>query len=247
MSQEDHDQAAFHAAVRAEVAKQVAQFQTQFAASMEAAIRANLRGLDHANAELKTQQIALVEEIDAAHAATIKAEREGEKIAEAYFQNSRSALGESARQSLLRELTWMHLQAGRSVEDICLWLGVKRDFVEELIQLLDRKADTRRKERKKNRIQLDFNPRLRYVSSGRSGSIVFQNDLTQFELWWEFGGGGVLAIIDIPTEHEWTARTQLPLEHRDGVLQFIAEQVLEDQAASSAGYEIGDGVITIFD
>ncbi|MDP1561365.1 MAG: hypothetical protein Q8M16_08210 [Pirellulaceae bacterium] len=60
---------------------------------------------------------------------------------------------EVAKQSLRRDLVWMHLQAGRKVEDICLWLGVKRDYVEELITIFDRKADFRREQRKKSRIQ----------------------------------------------------------------------------------------------
>lgn len=246
MSQEDNEQAAFQAAVQAEVAKQVAALQRHFAQSMESAVRANLQGLDLAKANLSKQSLALAEEIDTARQATKAAQRSGEAIAEAYFQESRAAVQESARQSLLRELTWKHLQEGRSIEDICLWLGVGRDYVQKFVERMDWKAESLRNAQKQTRIKLDSNAGLRYVSQGRSGSIIFQNDQTSFEMWWEFGGGNVLAIIDIPTESQWTGRTKLPQEHRDGVLRFIAEQVIEDQAGGRAGYEIGDGVITIF-
>ncbi len=246
MSQEDHEQTAFQAAVQAEVMKQVAELQRSFAQSMESAVRVNLLGLDRANANLNNQSLALAEEIDAARQATKAAQRSGEEIAEAYFQESRAALQESARQSLLRELTWQHLQAGRGIDDICLWLGVGRDYVQRFVDRMDRKAELLRDTQKQNRIELEGNPSLRYVSHGRSGSLIFQNNQTSFEMWWEFGGGNALAIIDIPTESQWTGRTKLPLEHRDGVLRFIAEQVVEDQAGGRAGYEIGDGVITIF-
>jgi len=246
MSQEENEQATFQSAVQAEVAKQVAELQRHFAQVMESAVRVNLQGLDLANANLNDQSKILADEIDAARQATKAAQASGEKIAEAYFQASRAALQECARQSLLRELTWQHVQAGRAVEDICQWLGVGRDYVQRFVERMDRKAESLCHTREQNRIELEFNPRLRYVSQGRSGSIIFQNDHTSFEMWWEFGGGNVLAIIDVPTESQWTGRTKLPLEHRDGVLRFIAEQVVDDQAGGRAGYEIGDGVITIF-
>ncbi|MBI5917403.1 MAG: hypothetical protein HY842_18705 [Bacteroidetes bacterium] len=90
------------------------------------------------------------------------------------------------------------------------------------------------------------NARLRYESSGRGGTIYFENEDTTFDMWWEFAGGNALAIIGIPSSKHWVAQTKLPLEKREIVLQFIGEQVIEDQAAGMGYFEIDDGYLTIF-
>lgn len=90
------------------------------------------------------------------------------------------------------------------------------------------------------------NARLLYSSEGRSGTVFFESDEAKFDLWWEFGGGDGLAIIDIPSEQQWTARTKLPSEKRAAILDYIAQQVIQDQASGRGTYEISDNYLMIY-
>jgi len=90
------------------------------------------------------------------------------------------------------------------------------------------------------------NARIRYTSEGRSGNLYFESDETTFNVWWEFGGGDALAIINIPTEQTWEAQTKLPLDKRDAVLDYIAAQVIHDQASGRGTFEISNNFLTIY-
>lgn len=90
------------------------------------------------------------------------------------------------------------------------------------------------------------NARLLYSTGGRGGTVFFESDEAKFDLWWEFGGGDALALIDIPSEQQWVARTKLPLEKRAAVLDFIAQQVIHDQASGRGTYETSDNYLTIY-
>jgi hypothetical protein len=87
---------------------------------------------------------------------------------------------------------------------------------------------------------------LRYESSGRAGTLYFKNQETSFSMWWEFGGGDALAIINIPSAQNWETETQLALDKRAVVLQFIGEQVVRDQASGNGYYEIAEDFLTIY-
>lgn len=90
------------------------------------------------------------------------------------------------------------------------------------------------------------NARLNYSTEGRGGTVFFESDETNFDMWWEFGGGDALAIIDIPSEQHWVARTNLPLEKRAAILDYIGQQVIQDQASGRGTYEISDNCLTIY-
>lgn len=91
-------------------------------------------------------------------------------------------------------------------------------------------------------------PRLRYEEQGRCGRIHFENGRARFDLYWEFGGGQTLAVIDAPSPEEWVSRTGLPLSERDSVLRFIATQVIRDKTSTGRNrFEIGPAGITIFE
>jgi hypothetical protein len=244
MNKQD-ETARFEAAVQAEVARRMAEQQAQFAQMMEQTMRASLQGMDGANAALEKERQALAQALDAAKAERRKAEAEGEKIAEDYFQKSRVALVESAQHSQLRNLAHDHLLAGRSVEDICQWLRVEAPFVEAIIEVIDRRAAFRAEQKRPPAQPPGY--RLTYQDYGRSGTIWFEDGQFRFDMWWEFGGINALVIIDIPTPDQWTARTQMPIERRDEVLRYVAEQVIHDQTLSgNNGYTIGTSAITIY-
>lgn len=86
--------------------------------------------------------------------------------------------------------------------------------------------------------------RVIYSQSGRGGTITYQDGETDIPLDWEFGGGNCVVIIFVPTEAQWEKATGLPLSERLPVLEFVAQQVIRDQAPSCR-YEISDPWIEI--
>lgn len=83
--------------------------------------------------------------------------------------------------------------------------------------------------------------RVSYRQDGRSGYVVFSQSVKSFEMYFEFGGGDVVACIDVPSALEWERRTGFPLEMRQRILEFIGDRVVKDQVAMSEGrYEIHD-------
>lgn len=90
------------------------------------------------------------------------------------------------------------------------------------------------------------NARLLYSTQGRGGTVFFESNETKFDMWWEFGGGDALAIVNIPSEQHWVAKTQLPLEKRAAILDFIGQQVIQDQASGKGTYEISENYLTIY-
>ncbi len=88
--------------------------------------------------------------------------------------------------------------------------------------------------------------RVGYRNQGRSGAVVFRMGLRSFEMYYEFGGGDTVAIIDVPSQAEWFARTRFPIEQRQSILEFIGATVAKDQVSKGRGrYEIHDDCIRI--
>lgn len=89
--------------------------------------------------------------------------------------------------------------------------------------------------------------RIKYVSEGRSGKVVYESAEATFALYYEFGGGDVVACIDIPGEQNWEKHTGLPITRRDEVLHFIGKQVAKDQISSGKGsYKIENNWLNIY-
>lgn len=88
--------------------------------------------------------------------------------------------------------------------------------------------------------------RVRYFSDGRSGRVVFSMGLKSFEMYYEFGGGDTVAILDIPSLAEWRAKTGFADELRPQILGYIGATVARDQVSFGRGrYEIHDDHIRI--
>jgi len=236
----------FDAAVQAEVARQMMAMQAQFAQAMQRSVQSGLQGIDGASAALADERAAVAAELDAVQELRRAAEREGEKMAEEYFQKSRQMLVEFTRTEQKRDLARAHLLAGRGVDEICLWLDVEPEFVERIVEVLDRVAEFRRTRPASETIDLPGSPQVKYRQEGRGITVIYENGPVQFELWAEGGMGSALLLIDVPPPDRWRARTTLPEEERRDVLRFIAERVMAEQARSGSGYEVGDAVITIF-
>ena len=193
-----------------------------------------------ANAEIihKEAEVAL----DAAREIHAKAEREASIITEQYFKDRQEQFMEAARTELLRNLTRQHLESGKKAEEISYWLNLPLSFVEEIQDIIRRKGNFDKSKSKK----MENNPALEYLNQGRGGSVLFRNDKTRFSMWWEFGGGEAVAIVNIPMEDKWEDYTRLPLSERKSTLNFIGEQIVKDQLSGKGSFIIGQNVITFY-
>jgi hypothetical protein len=220
----------------------------QFSQMVQQAYQEALKGADAitANAE-KVRQDAL-RELDAAREARRVAEAEGEKMAQDYFAKTRKQLIEATRTELLRTLVRQHLETGKTPTEICVWLDVPAEFVEDIRVVWERAARFRERgsDERPPRLKLEGNPSLRYETMGRGGTVWFESREAKFDMWWEFAGGDALAIVDIPTPDQWEARTKLPRDRREKVLTFIGEQIVEDQTGGEGSFIIGENVLTIY-
>lgn len=94
----------------------------------------------------------------------------------------------------------------------------------------------------KNSPQVSF-----HDGPGPSGRVIFRHDGITIDLYREFGGGDVLAIIDAPTPKNWPTATGTPLEKRAEILNFIGKKAVEKQTAAGRGrFEVQDNCILIF-
>jgi hypothetical protein len=216
--------------------------QEDFSRIMEDTYKKALTQSDAIVAKAKSIQKEAEAELDAAREIHAKAESEASVITEQYFKDRQVQFMEAARTELLRNLTLQHLESGEKAEEICYWLNLPLSFVEDIQVIIDRKGklDTAITKNMEN------NPALEYINEGRGGSVIFKNDKTRFSMWWEFGGGDAVAIVNIPTEDKWEDYTRLPLSERKSTLNFIGVQIVLDQLSGKGTYIIGQDVITFY-
>ncbi len=243
MSKQDED-ARIAAEVQKQVATIVAEQQKQFAKMMEATMKSSVKGIDKANSSLEKERKAVQKELDAVQELRKKAEKEGDQMAQAYFENRQKQFREAAQTELLHNLVRMHLEAGKSAREIEQWLEVPKKLVKDIQDLLDRLAKYASEQPK--RTQIEGNPKLRYADYGRGGTIYYESPDANFDMWWEFAGGDALVIVDIPTPENWEIRTKLPLEQREKVLRFVGEQILQDKNLGNGSFIIGENVLTFY-
>lgn len=89
--------------------------------------------------------------------------------------------------------------------------------------------------------------RVAYVNEGRSGRVVFTQGLKTFDMYFEFGGGDVVAVLDVPSEAEWGAKTGIPVAMRGAILEFVGRSVVRDQTSGGRGrFEVGGTSIRVY-
>jgi hypothetical protein len=89
-----------------------------------------------------------------------------------------------------------------------------------------------------------FTRSVTYRQNGRGGTILYKDSENSIAFDWEFGGGNTVAIIFIPEISHWVSATEAPVNQRQEILTFIAEQVVRDQAPSGH-YVINSNTILI--
>ena len=218
--------------------------QEEFSNQLENAYKEALKQADLIVANAEQLKLATEAELSEAKKIRMNAELEAEKMVHEYFNLRQEQFMEAARTELLRNLTRTHLEDGKSIDEIKNWLKVNESFIIEIKTILERVAMIRSKNAEA--LEMEGNPKVTYENKGRGGNVCFQNDKTRFNLWWEFAGGDALVILDIPTEKQWVARTNISLEDRKKVIIFIAEQIIKDQMSGSGTYIVGENVITFY-
>lgn len=241
---EPSEEARIEAEVQKRLAAIMAEQQQQWAAAMEAMMKSSLGGLDQANADLAKEQKKLETELDRARELHRKAELEGEKMAMEAYEKHRTQYDESAKIKVLRDLTRLHIEAGKTDGEIIAWLGVEKDFIENIRTVVER-VQKFRAENQPERVIPSGRPVVRFQDYGRGGTVYFESEEANFEMWWEMGVHA-LAIVDVPTPDTWLARTGLPPERRAEILHFIGEEIVARQTTRGGSFIVGENVLTIY-
>lgn len=214
----------------------------EFSQRLESAYREALQGADAIKEQAARLLAEAERERDAAKEARARAEAEGRERAEAAFEQAREAQRRAVREELLRGLVRKHLQAGRAAADIETWLEAGPELIEQIREEL---APPPRNRSRAIPAGLPPGARVGTTQDGRSGTVWFECAAAKFDVWWEFAGGNALAIVELPTPEQWTARTGLPAETRGAVTEFMGQQLVAQQAPGGS-FKVGDDVLTLY-
>ncbi len=145
---------------------------------------------------------------------------------------------------MLRDLTRLHIEAGKTDEEIIAWIGVEQDFIEN-IRVVVQRVQKFRAENQAKRVIPAGRPVVRFQDYGRSGTVYFESEEAKFDLWWEMGVHALI-IVDAPTPDMWEDKTGLPPERRAEILNFIGEEIVATQTISGGSFIVGENVLTIY-
>jgi hypothetical protein len=211
----------FEEAVQREVERRLADLQVQLAASVERMMKEQMARMDQAAEAAGARQEAWREDM-------LRQERE---------------LRDRERESLLKSIALRLHRAGQEPATIAEWLALDPDKVASWIGP-ERISDTKRDEEPLP-VWL-WGARLRYEQEGRGGRLWLECARTRFAMWWEFGGGKALVLIGMPAAEGWERETGLPLDERETVVRFVAEEALRDQAGGRGSWSWDGRTITLY-
>lgn len=69
-----------------------------------------------------------------------------------------------------------------------------------------------------------INRRLEYISQGRDGEVIYIEGEKRIKFYMEIGGYDSVFYVNIPPAIEWETITNFPLEERNDIITFVAEQ-----------------------
>lgn len=182
-------------------------------------------------------------ELDRAQELRRKAESEGEKMATEAYEKHRAQYDESAKIKVLRDLTRLHIEAGKTDEEIIAWIGVEQVFIEN-IRVVVQRVQKFRAENQAKRVILPGRP-VGFRITGAAARCILRARRLKFELWWEMGVHALI-IVDAPTPDMWEDKTGLPPERRAEVLNFIGEEIVATQTISGGSFIVGENVLAIY-
>ncbi len=68
------------------------------------------------------------------------------------------------------------------------------------------------------------------TSTGRSGTVEYREGRESCRLYWEFGGGDVLAMLSIPSTQDWDRLYPWAQGRRQDILQTVARETQRQRA-----------------
>lgn len=182
-------------------------------------------------------------ELDAAEEIRRKAEREGERMADEYYEGKREEFAEFYRTQLLRNLARHHIEIGKSNHEISLWLLVEQRFVQNIRDVVERVEKYRGE--KPKRTPLEGNPSITIGEDRDGGFLEFYSLEGRFETWIEYGVGTSI-LIGVPNIEHWEAKTGIPFERRERVLSYVAEYVIDKKMDGKGSFVVGVDVVSVF-
>jgi hypothetical protein len=87
--------------------------------------------------------------------------------------------------------------------------------------------------------------KLFYTNNGRSGYVIYKDDIGELSFYFEFGGGNCIAVIDLPSVNKWENVTKRPVAERDAIINFVGRQAVNDQAHGGY-YKLTEAAIEIY-
>ena len=93
--------------------------------------------------------------------------------------------------------------------------------------------DLRLREKATRDIVNRFTRKVTFTSEGRSGAVIYIEGDTRITFYYELGGAGCIAWIDIPAVAAWEQATGLSIDRRDEIIAFVAQQAHDRQAPGS--------------
>ncbi len=91
---------------------------------------------------------------------------------------------------------------------------------------------------------MKLHQKLSYISLGRGGYVIYQDEYCEIKFDYEFGGGDCVAIIFVPEPQHWHQQTGRDESERLQILTSVAEQAIRDQAPGCR-YDISDKFIEL--
>lgn len=217
--------------------------QEDFAKQMEKAFKDALKQSDKIVKDAEKIRKQAEVELDAAEEVRRKAEQEGERMADAYYEGKRKEFAEFYRTELLRNLARHHIEVGKNNHEISLWLLVEQRFVQNIRDVVERVEKYRGE--KPKRSPLEGNPRV-IIGEDRDGSFLSFDSLEgKFETWIEFGVGTSI-LIGVPHPERWEEKTGIPFERRERVLSYVAEYVIDMKMDGKGSFLVGVDVVSVF-
>lgn len=202
------------------------------------AMQAALQQVDAARDALDRERQALAAERDVVAELHRHAEREGQRMANAYLDERRAQLMGHAQHEAILDLAVRHLRAGRAAGEVAAWLHAGADLMDLAGRIVQRRTVIRAV------TPGPHNAKLNFSSAGRGGTVHYSDGRTSFSMWWELAMHPALAIIGVPERAAWERNTGLPLNERASALEWIAQRSLQDQVPSGGTYSISEDCIT---
>lgn len=76
--------------------------------------------------------------------------------------------------------------------------------------------------------------------NGRTGAVIYHEGSQRISFWWEFGGGDVVAIVNVGDEEEWRAKYPWALSRRAEILRYVADEVVRQKAPTCRSEILSD-------